>query len=72
MVIAETIVWIASIYVAVGLAFAAAFVAFGVSRVDPAASGTSWAFRLLLVPGCAALWPILARLWLRRPGGDAS
>lgn len=51
-------------YLGVGLVFAVAFAARGVSRIDPAARGTGWAFRLLIVPGSAALWPLLVRRWM--------
>jgi hypothetical protein len=54
-----------AIYVAIGLAFAAAFVPFGVVRVDQGARGAGIGFRVLLVPGTVLLWPVLARRWLR-------
>ncbi|MHC5211848.1 MAG: hypothetical protein ACYTG2_14100 [Planctomycetota bacterium] len=66
----EWIVGAAGIYLAIGLVFALAFVWRGVSRVDPAAAGGSLGFRLLIVPGAAALWPLLLRRWMsgaRRP-----
>lgn len=61
-------VTVLTIYALVGLAFAIAFVARGVARVDPAAAGAPLGFRLLVLPGVAALWPLLAARWLgRRP-----
>jgi hypothetical protein len=45
--------------------FAAAFVIRGVQRVDPAAKGAPLGFRLLILPGCAALWPLLLGRWMR-------
>jgi hypothetical protein len=56
-------------YALAGLLFAPAFVTVGVARIDPAARGTSWAFRALILPGSAALWPLLAAKWLRHKGG---
>lgn len=53
------------VYVAVGLAVAALFVLKVAARMDPAARRGSWGFRLLILPGCAALWPVLLRKWLR-------
>ena len=47
------------VYLAIGLAFALVFVTALVSRVVPAAEGGSPLFRLLVVPGCALLWPYL-------------
>lgn len=57
--------WIAGLYAAVGLAFAAVFVAIGIGRVDPVAQHAPLGFRLLVLPGCAALWPLLLRRWVR-------
>jgi hypothetical protein len=53
------------VYVILGTLFAAPFVAKGVNRVDPAARTASWAFRLLILPGAIALWPLLAAKWWR-------
>jgi len=51
-------------YAAAGLVFALAFVSFGVSRVDEQARGGPVGFRLVLLPGSIALWPLLAYRWL--------
>ena len=53
------------LYAAVGLVFGLVFVLTGVSRVDAQAKGTSVLFRLLILPGCAAFWPLLLQRWLR-------
>jgi hypothetical protein len=65
MTVAEAIVFAVSAYLACGLLFGLAFVTAGVGRVDAAARGTSAAFRLLILPGTAALWPFLAARWVR-------
>ena len=49
----------------VGVLFAVAFVTVGVGRVDAAAKGAGVGFRLLILPGAAALWPVLLRRWMR-------
>jgi hypothetical protein len=59
------VIWAAGAYAAAGLIFAATFVIWGVERVDPAAHGAPVGFRLLILPGCAALWPLLLGRWLR-------
>ena len=73
MTVAEVIVLALSAYLACGLLFGLAFVTAGVGRVDAAARGTSAGFRLLILPGTAALWPFLAVRWLRaaRSGGKS-
>lgn len=54
-----------TIYAAVGVVFAVAFVAWGVSRVDTHAAGARLGFRLMIFPGVAAQWPLLLNRWLR-------
>ena len=73
MTVAEVLVLAVSAYLACGLLFGLAFVTAGVGRVDAAARGTSAGFRLLILPGTAALWPFLAVRWLRaaRSGGKS-
>ena len=57
--------WLAGSYAALGVLFALAFSGLGAARLDPAARGGSLGFHLLIVPGAAALWPVLLRRWLR-------
>lgn len=45
-------------YLALGLVFALWFVTKGVGRLDPVAADGTWGFRLLILPGTAALWPL--------------
>lgn len=59
------ILWIAGVYLGIGFLFGVAFVARGVERIDPAAKGARWHFRLLILPGCAAMWPVLLKRWIR-------
>ncbi len=60
---ASLIVAAAGVYTVLGILFAVVFVFFGVPRIDPAARAGSAGFRLLILPGCVALWPILAKRW---------
>ncbi len=62
--LANWLVILLGVYAALGLIFALAFVTRGVGRVDPAAREGTWGFRLLILPGTVALWPLLARRWL--------
>ena len=57
--------WTAGIYAALGVVFAAVFVVAGIGRIDPAARGATAGFRLMVLPGCAVLWPLLLRRWMR-------
>ena len=53
------------LYAAAGLLFALPVLAWGLPRIDTAARGTRLAFRLIILPGAIALWPVLLRQWLR-------
>lgn len=68
MVAMEWVLTILGVYLAVGAAFAAAFVWRGAGRLDANAGGASWGFWLLILPGAAALWPILLSRWARQCG----
>ncbi|MFM9994821.1 MAG: hypothetical protein ACKVU4_03355 [Phycisphaerales bacterium] len=62
--IAYVLVGLLIVYTALGLGFAILFVVIGLPRVDHAAAGASWSFRLLILPGVAALWPLMLRRWV--------
>lgn len=64
MVFAQWLVNLAMAYAACGVAFAIAFVFYGVERIDPATQNTPLLFRLLIFPGSAALWPLLLKRWM--------
>lgn len=59
---ANVIVWAGYIYIWIGVAVAVLFLTVGIDRVDPAARG-AYAFRPLLLPGVALLWPYVLRRW---------
>lgn len=65
MTFAELLAAAIKSYAAIGLLFAAAFVLAGAPRIDPAARATSTGFRLMILPGTAALWPLLLYKWVR-------
>jgi hypothetical protein len=48
-------------YVAAGLIFALWFVISGIDRIDSAARDAGPGFRLIVLPGVAALWPLLLK-----------
>ena len=49
------------LYLAAGLLFGVPFVLRGVDRIDPDVRGGTRGFRLLILPGVVALWPLLVR-----------
>ena len=50
-------------YAAVGFLFALAFVSVGIRRMDPVAEHAPLGFRVVILPGVAALWPLLLVRW---------
>ena len=54
------------IYLLAGLIFANLFVFLGIHHIDPAASGTNLAFRLIILPGCVVFWPYLMWRWIKK------
>ena len=63
--IAAAFLILLGIYLACGLLFAVPFVLFGVKKIDPHAACGSWGFRLLIMPGTVAFWPLLLRRWMK-------
>ena len=63
--IVNLFVMLLSAYAGAGLLFAIAFVTWGIERVDAQAKGAGLGFRLIVVPGVAALWPLMLRRWMR-------
>ena len=62
---AELFVAALTVYGLAGIAFAGGFVIFGIHRVDPVAEHSPIGFRLIVIPGVVALWPLLLTRWLR-------
>ena len=62
MAIARIVIMIVEVWLALGLAIAIAFLLAGLERQEPSARG-SHAFRILLVPGMAMLWPLVLARW---------
>ena len=54
----EIFLTLCRIYIAIGLIFAVLFVIFWVQKVDPAARGGTIGFRILIIPGVCAFWPM--------------
>jgi len=61
--ISTFLVALVGIYVLIGILVALPFVLRGAGRLDPAAAQGSPGFRILILPGVIALWPILAWKW---------
>jgi hypothetical protein len=62
--VAHVTLWMAAAYVAIGVLVGLPFIVIGLGRIDPAAKAAPWTFRILVLPGVVALWPLLMRRWL--------
>ena len=51
------------IYIGIGVLFGLVFISFGAGKIDPAAKTMPLRARLLILPGVAALWPIMLVKW---------
>ena len=65
MQLAVMLVDVLAAYGLVGAVFAIAFVTIGIQRVDSVAERAPVGFRLIVLPGVAALWPLMLMRWLR-------
>lgn len=63
--VAELIAYALIAYGAAGIVFACAFVMRGAGMLDPAAAKSGPGFRVMILPGSAALWPVLLLRWMR-------
>ncbi|MFT5288868.1 MAG: putative branched-subunit amino acid permease [Planctomycetota bacterium] len=55
-------------YIGIGLVFGVFFAMKGAAILDPVAKAAPIGFRLLVLPGSAALWPLLLSKLLRKKG----
>lgn len=57
------ILLIAALYLLAGVLFAVFFLSKGLKKMDTAAHGSGWGFRLIILPGTVVLWPVLLNKW---------
>jgi hypothetical protein len=60
---AKAIVYTLAVYAGLGSVFAVSFVWLRVQRLDSEAQGSGIGFRLLILPGVAAFWPMFLYRW---------
>jgi hypothetical protein len=62
--LAQVVVALFELYALAGVVFAVLFLPRAVTRIDPRIGGSPKMLRLLILPGVAALWPLLAWRWI--------
>lgn len=60
---------VVGLYVAIGLAIGLAFVLRGVNRIDVSAGDSPFIFRVVILPGCVGLWPVVLLKWINAGKG---
>jgi hypothetical protein len=66
MIIAVKIIFmVAVLYLAAGVLFAVFFLNRGIQKIDTAAHGSGWGFRLIILPGVIVFWPVLLIKWIK-------
>jgi hypothetical protein len=55
------------IYLIAGLLFAIVFLLKGIEKADESAHGATPGFKIIIIPGVIALWPLLLNKWKRKP-----
>ena len=53
------------LYICCGIVFSIAFLFKGITKTDEAAHGSGWGFKVIIIPGAIALWPILLKKWIK-------
>lgn len=57
---------VVTVYLLVGFIFSIPFVIKGVTRIDESARGSTWGFRIIIIPGTIVFWPLLLKKWIKR------
>lgn len=56
---ATALLLVLAAYLLIGLVWGLWFVSSGARKLDAAAGAGPWSFKLIILPGVAALWPVL-------------
>ena len=64
IVILNTILIIVAIYLLCGFLFAIPFVFKGADKIDEGAHGSTWGFKIIIIPATIVFWPLLLKKWI--------
>jgi flagellar basal body-associated protein FliL len=62
--VVNIILVIATVYLLCGVVFTAVFLFRGLQKMDEGTHGATVGFKIIIIPGCIVLWPVLLRKWL--------
>lgn len=54
-----------AVYLVLGVLFTIFFQLKGIAKIDKGVHGSSWGFRIMIIPGCIVLWVVLLRKWVK-------
>jgi len=60
----DFILLMVAFYALIGVVASGVLVSVGLKRIDPVLRSSSLGVRLLIFPGCVALWPIMLFKWV--------
>ena len=63
--IAVTLLILLAVFLVCGVLFTFFFIARGLEKIDEEAASSTWGFRMIIIPGCILLWPLLLRKWIK-------
>lgn len=55
--------WLFLLYISLGIIFCIAFLIKGIDTIDENVPGSSWGFKIIIIPGVILLWPALLKKW---------
>ena len=62
--IIDILLLLIALYLFLGFIFAIAFLIKGIDLVDEVAHGSTFGFKLIIIPGVIVFWPVLMKKWL--------
>jgi hypothetical protein len=62
----EILLIIAAIYLALGVLFVIPFLIKGLNKIDEGAHSSTIGFKIIIIPGVIALWPVLLSKWMKK------
>jgi len=62
--IIDILLLLIALYLFLGFIFVIAFLIKGIDLVDEGAHGSTFGFKLIIIPGVIVFWPVLMKKWL--------
>ena len=64
----EILLIIAAVYLLMGVLFVIPFLIKGLNKVDEGAHGSTFGFKIIIIPGVIVFWPVLLTKWMKENG----